>query len=67
MCKFRALKADRRKITGPLKPLCVIKIEPVSLNFFLLTVSLIFTSKVIPEQDFKEFSEVEKEKREGTG
>ena len=54
-------------ITGPLNPLCVISIGPFSVYFFLFIVSLIWTSKVIPEQDFNDFSSVEKEKRDGTG
>ena len=55
-------------ITGPLKPLCVIKIGPVSAYFFfLLTVSLICTSKVIPEQVLNDVFRSRKRKRDGTG
>ena len=45
----------------------IMRIEPLSVYFFLLTVSLISTSKVTPEQDLNKFSGVDNEKRDGTG
>ena len=65
--KLLALNADSLSMMGPLKPLWVIKIGPFSEYFLSLTLSWIWTSKVIPEQSLNELSAVEKEKRDGTG